>query len=73
MAEGLNEVTRLGIQTVAGNLTAEPASIYIHQPRATLSQLQTVLYDQYEVRLLVVLLLLFVLCCQCQSTSRAPH
>ncbi|WIA37270.1 hypothetical protein OEZ86_014213 [Tetradesmus obliquus] len=49
MAEGLNEVTRLGIQTVAGNLTAEPASIYIHQPRATLSQLQTVLYDQYEV------------------------
>jgi hypothetical protein len=50
MAEGLMEVSRLGINTVAGNLTAEPATIYIHQPRATLTQLQTILYDQYEVR-----------------------
>jgi hypothetical protein len=49
MAEGLMEVSRLGINTVAGNLTAEPSTIYIHQPRATLTQLQTILYDQYEV------------------------
>jgi hypothetical protein len=52
MAEGLMEVSRLGVNTVAGNLTAEPSTIYIHQPRATLTQLQTILYDQYEVRLL---------------------
>jgi hypothetical protein len=65
MAEGLMEISRLGIQTVAGNLTAEPSTIYIHQPRATLTQLQTIPYDQYEVKTLpqdTCLLRLFIVC-----------
>lgn len=50
MAEGLMEISRLGIQQIAGNLTAEPNSIYIKQPKPTLQTLRTILYDQYEVR-----------------------
>eukprot|EP00879_Flechtneria_rotunda_P014556 GHRR01015211.1.p1 GENE.GHRR01015211.1~~GHRR01015211.1.p1 ORF type:complete len:664 (+),score=177.73 GHRR01015211.1:545-2536(+) len=49
MAEGLMEISRFGIQQIASNLTAEATDIYIKQPQSTLSQLQAVLYDQYEV------------------------
>lgn len=48
-SELLMNVSRLGIQTIAGNASAEAASMYIRQPAATLSSLQNTLYDQLEV------------------------
>lgn len=47
-AETLMNVSRLGIQTVAGNASAEAAQMYIRQPALTLPNLQNTLYDQIE-------------------------
>ncbi|GBF99231.1 L-gulonolactone oxidase [Raphidocelis subcapitata] len=49
MAEGTNEITRIGIRDVAGNATVESTAAYIKQPNATLAQLRRTPYDQYEV------------------------
>jgi hypothetical protein len=47
--QGTNEVSRIGIQNVAGNASVESTSAYIKQPNTTLPQLRRTLYDQYEV------------------------
>jgi hypothetical protein len=49
MADGLIEVSRLGVLTLGGNATLEATAAYIKQPGQTLTQLQSVPYDQYEV------------------------
>jgi hypothetical protein len=51
MADGLIEVSRLGVLTLGGNATLEATAAYIKQPGQTLTQLQSVPYDQYEVGL----------------------
>ena len=47
--QGSNEISRIGIYEVAGNVSVESTAAYIKQPNTTRGQLRRTLYDQYEV------------------------
>lgn len=47
--QGSNEITRIGLASIAGNATVESSSAYIKQPNHTLAQLRRTVFDQYEV------------------------
>eukprot|EP00775_Hariotina_reticulata_P010758 gene10758-10914_t len=52
MAEGLMEISRVGVLTIAGNSSGEPTAMYIKQPGSTLPSLRMIPFDQYEGDLL---------------------
>jgi heme-binding NEAT domain protein len=50
MAEGLMEISRMGVLTIAANSSGESTATYIKQPGSTLHSLRMIPFDQYEVR-----------------------